>query len=145
MPLPARLRACCSAVWAEDGKPFLAFNAAGALVWGTGTVVLGYLPRNSYSTMEKTFGRAAALIILAIAVAAVITWRIRRHPAHRHTFSPPAEPAAERTTPTDGVPGSGLGLPIVAQAVELHGGTVTPGRSETRGTLLTVRLPAFTT
>ncbi|MFI6267191.1 DedA family protein [Micromonospora sp. NPDC051006] len=73
-------------------RTFLAFNAAGALVWGTGTVVLGYFAGNSYSTIEKTFGRAAALIILAIAVAAVITWRIRRHTAQQHTFSPPAEP-----------------------------------------------------
>jgi membrane protein DedA with SNARE-associated domain len=73
-------------------RTFLAFNAAGAVVWGTSTVALGYLAGNSYSTIEKTLGRATALIILAIAVAAVITWRIRRHTAQRHTFRPPAEP-----------------------------------------------------
>lgn len=73
-------------------RTFLAFNAAGGLVSGIGTVVLGYLAGNSYSTIEKTFGRATALIILAIAVVAVITWWIRRHTAQRHSASAPREP-----------------------------------------------------
>ncbi|MCO1593683.1 DedA family protein [Micromonospora sp. RHAY321] len=81
-------------------RTFLAFNAAGALVWGTGTVVLGYLAGNSYSTVEKTFGRAAALIVLAVAVTAVIAWRIRHHTTQRHTFSSPAEPGG-RARDTD--------------------------------------------
>lgn len=57
---------------------FLAFNAAGGLVWGIGVVLLGYLAGNSYSTVEQTFGRATALIALAVIVIAVVVWRIRR-------------------------------------------------------------------
>jgi membrane-associated protein len=69
---------------------FLAFNAAGGLVWGIGVVLLGYLAGNSYSTVEKTFGRSTALIALAVIAIAVVVWRVRRRrrsdqasPAHR--------------------------------------------------------------
>jgi membrane-associated protein len=62
---------------------FLAFNAAGGLVWGIGVVLLGYLAGNSYSAVEQTFGRATALIALAVIVIAVVAWRIRRRSARR--------------------------------------------------------------
>jgi len=60
---------------------FLAFNAAGGLIWGTAVVLLGYLAGNSYATLEKTFGRATALIVLAVVVIAVVIWRLRRRSA----------------------------------------------------------------
>jgi membrane protein DedA with SNARE-associated domain len=66
---------------------FLAFNAAGGLVWGTAVVLLGYLAGNSYATIEKTFGRATALIVLAVAVIAVVAWRVRRRSARRTSQS----------------------------------------------------------
>ncbi|QNE21321.1 DedA family protein [Kribbella qitaiheensis] len=62
---------------------FLAFNAAGGLVWGTGVVLVGYLAGNSYATVEKTFGRATALIAVTFIVIAYATWRIRRRAARR--------------------------------------------------------------
>ncbi|WP_329477802.1 DedA family protein [Kribbella sp. NBC_01484] len=62
---------------------FLAYNAAGGFIWGTSAVLLGYLAGNSYTTIEKTFGRATALIVLAAAVAAVVIWRIRRRSTRR--------------------------------------------------------------
>jgi two-component system sensor histidine kinase MprB len=46
-----------------------------------------------------------------------------------------------RATAARAMPGSGLGLAIVAQTVARHRGTVTVGRSEAGGALLTVRLP----
>jgi membrane protein DedA with SNARE-associated domain len=58
---------------------FLAYNAAGGLVWGTGFVLLGYLAGNSYAAIEQTVGRWAALIVLTIVIAAVLIWRIRKH------------------------------------------------------------------
>jgi len=64
-------------------RRFLAANAAGGLVWGTGSVLLGYVAANSYAAIQKTLGEATALIILAIAVAAIVVWRIRRHTARR--------------------------------------------------------------
>jgi membrane-associated protein len=62
---------------------FLAYNAAGGVIWGTAAVLLGYLAGNSYATIEKTFGRATALIVLAAVVAAVVIWRIRRRSTRR--------------------------------------------------------------
>jgi membrane protein DedA with SNARE-associated domain len=62
---------------------FLAFNAAGGLIWGTAVVLLGYLAGNSYATIEKTFGRATALIVLAAVIAAVVIWRVRRRSTQR--------------------------------------------------------------
>lgn len=62
---------------------FLAYNAAGGIVWGTGTVVLGYLAGHSYAKVEKTFGRAAALVVLAIVLIAIVVWRVRRHRAEK--------------------------------------------------------------
>ena len=60
-------------------RRFLAYNAAGGIVWGVGVVLLGYLAGNSYTTIEKTFGRAAALAVAALVVIGIIVWRIRRH------------------------------------------------------------------
>jgi membrane-associated protein len=63
---------------------FLAFNAAGGLVWGSGFVLLGYFAGNSYQQVEKTVGRTAALVVLVVVVLGVVTWRIRRHRAETH-------------------------------------------------------------
>ena len=60
-------------------RTFLAFNAAGGLVWGVGFVLLGYLAGNSYATIEKTVGRSAALIVAALVIVGVIVWRVRKH------------------------------------------------------------------
>jgi membrane protein DedA with SNARE-associated domain len=62
---------------------FLAFNAAGGLAWGSVVVLLGYAAGASYATMEKTVGRGSALAVLAIALAALAVWRIRKHLAER--------------------------------------------------------------
>ena len=58
---------------------FLAFNAAGGIVWGIGFTLLGFLAGNSYKTIEKSVGRGAAIAIAAFAVVALIVWRIREH------------------------------------------------------------------
>jgi len=62
---------------------FLAFNAAGGITWGTAVVLLGYAAGASYATIEKTFGRSSALVVLAIAVLALLVWRIRKHRTER--------------------------------------------------------------
>jgi membrane-associated protein len=80
----AFFRATMPALAGTAGMPypkFLAFNAAGGLVWGSAVVLLGHLAGNSYAMLEKTFGRATALIVLAIVVIAVIVWRVRRRSA----------------------------------------------------------------
>jgi len=64
-------------------RRFLAFNAAGGAVWGTGFVLLGYLAGNSYATVEKAVGRGAALAVLALVLLALLTWRLRKRRAER--------------------------------------------------------------
>ena len=58
---------------------FLAFNAAGGVVWGVAVVLIGYIAGASYSTIEKAFGRDAAFIVLGLAVVALVVWQVRRH------------------------------------------------------------------
>ena len=57
---------------------FLAFNAAGGLAWGATVVLLGYAAGASYAQVEKSFGRDAAVVVLAIVLVAVVVWRVRR-------------------------------------------------------------------
>lgn len=56
---------------------FLAYNAAGGLVWGIGFTLLGFLAGNSYKTIEKSVGRGAAIGVAAVVVVALIVWRVR--------------------------------------------------------------------
>ncbi len=58
---------------------FLAFNAAGGIVWGAVVVVGGYLAGASYATVEKAFGRGFAVVLAVLVVAALVTWQVRRH------------------------------------------------------------------
>jgi membrane-associated protein len=71
---------------------FLAFNAAGGLVWGAGFVLLGYLAGNSYETVAKTVGREITAVAIVIAIIAAAIWRIR---------------SARRKQPTRGQPEQG--------------------------------------
>lgn len=57
---------------------FLAYNAAGGVLWGTGTVSLGYLAGASYEAIARLAGNAAAAIAAGIAVIALAVWRVRR-------------------------------------------------------------------
>jgi len=62
---------------------FLIANAAGGLVWGAGFVIAGYLAGNSYKAVERSIGAVAAAVVLVVALAALIVWRIRRARQHR--------------------------------------------------------------
>jgi membrane-associated protein len=62
---------------------FLAYNAAGGIVWGAGVVLLGYLAGNSYAAVERTVGRGLALAAAAIVGVALIVWRVRNHRTER--------------------------------------------------------------
>ena len=57
---------------------FLAFSVAGGLAWGVSSVFIGYAAGDSYTAVEKIFGRAVALLIALIVVAGLVTWQIRR-------------------------------------------------------------------
>lgn len=62
-------------------RRFLAWNAAGGIVWGTAFVLLGYVAGNSYETVARTVGRDAALVVAAFVVIALVVWRVREHRA----------------------------------------------------------------
>jgi len=66
---------------------FLAYNAAGGLLWGAGFVLLGYVAGNSYAKVDKAVGRGAALAVLALVLAALLIWRVRKHQAERRSDS----------------------------------------------------------
>lgn len=57
---------------------FAMYNALGGVVWGLGTVGLGYLAGSSYAAIGKIAGQGAAIVVPLIAVTALIVWRVRR-------------------------------------------------------------------
>lgn len=62
---------------------FLAFNAAGGVVWGTGFVLLGYLAGAGYERIEKIAGRASTgLVVLLVLALAANAMRLRRKERH---------------------------------------------------------------
>jgi membrane-associated protein len=69
---------------------FLAYNAAGGVIWGTSFVLLGHLAGNSYAVVEKAVGRGAALAVLALVVVALVIWQLRRRHAERRSHRQPA-------------------------------------------------------
>jgi membrane-associated protein len=64
-------------------RRFLVANAAGGIVWGVATVLVGFLAGNSYERVEKTFGRGAAIALAAVAVVLLLVWTVRRRRAER--------------------------------------------------------------
>jgi membrane protein DedA with SNARE-associated domain len=70
-------------------RRFLAFNAAGGMVWGVGFTLLGYLAGASYTTVQSYAGRASQVFLGLIALV-VIVLVIR----HRRSERDPEPPAA---------------------------------------------------
>jgi len=58
---------------------FLAYNAAGGIIWGVGFVLLGFLAGNSYEAVAKAAGRDIAVVIGIVVILALIIWRVRSH------------------------------------------------------------------
>ncbi len=78
----AFFRAVMPALAGTSRMPYLRFlrwNALGGLVWGVGYVLLGYLAGNSYATVAHTVGTTTAIVVAAIVVVGLVTWRIVRH------------------------------------------------------------------
>ena len=79
-------------------RRFLVFNALGGLAWGVTFTLVGYLAGNSYAVVEKTVGRAGALVTLAVVLAGLVVWHRRR----RHSDGT-ADGAADGAGPGPGV------------------------------------------
>jgi membrane protein DedA with SNARE-associated domain/membrane-associated phospholipid phosphatase len=93
------LRALLPAIAGQAGYPypkFMAYNAPGAIIWGSGFILLGYVAGGSWHVVEQWAGRAslllAVLVVGAIAVALGARWisghlallRHRRNELLRH-------------------------------------------------------------
>jgi len=68
---------------------FLAFNAAGGILWGTGVVLLGYFVGASYARVERVAGTGAAIVVAVVGVLALLAWRIRTYRSERRSESGP--------------------------------------------------------
>ena len=69
-------------------RKFLAFNAAGGLVWGVTVVLVGYAAGASYQTVEKKLGAGSAIGVAAVVVVAIVVWRVsKHHHEHQHSHS----------------------------------------------------------
>ena len=60
-------------------RRFLAWNAAGGIVWGTAFVMVGDLAGRSYKKIQGTVGHTAAYVVAGLVVIALVVWRIRAH------------------------------------------------------------------
>nr|MBA3233604.1 DedA family protein [Propionibacteriales bacterium] len=74
---------------------FLAYNAAGGLVWGVAVVLVGYFAGESYAKVEQTVGRGVAVAIAGIVLLAFVVWRVRKHSSDRSRTRPPQQVTQE--------------------------------------------------
>ncbi len=72
-------------------RRFLAFNATGGLLWGTGFVLLGYLAGASYRKVEDVVGRASIGVLVVVVVAVIAVHLYRRRAGKRAQAAPPAD------------------------------------------------------
>ena len=68
-------------------RRFVAFNAAGGLIWALGFTLLGFAAGAGYETVERAAGRASELILalIVVAVVALVVRRRRRERDAAHT------------------------------------------------------------
>ncbi len=133
----AFFRAVMPALAGTSGMPyprFLAFNAAGGLVWGAGFVVLGFLAGNSYETVAKIAGRDRAVIIALTAVVVLIIWRLRKARRERTRTG-----ASLRTTHP--VRGQYLRGPLMSAPVRIGDGQTLNTRAGRGYPAITTRAP----
>jgi membrane protein DedA with SNARE-associated domain len=64
-------------------RRFLLFNAVGGLAWGVTFCLVGYLAGNSYAAVERTVGRAGAVLTLVVVLGGLAGWHVRRRRAAR--------------------------------------------------------------
>jgi membrane protein DedA with SNARE-associated domain len=64
---------------------FLAYNAAGGIVWGVGVALLGFFAGNSYERVERLVGRGSAIALVVVVLAALALWHVRRRARDRES------------------------------------------------------------
>ena len=73
---------------------FLAFNAAGGLVWGAGFVLLGFFAGNSYDAVAKAAGQDITAVIVVLGIVGLVVWHLRRSRRARREPEPAASEEA---------------------------------------------------
>lgn len=73
-------------------RRFLAFNAAGGLIWGVGVTLLGYVAGRSYTRVATLLSRSGLVVVAAIVVLALVGWAVRRR-RHRAAARQREDPA----------------------------------------------------
>ncbi|RYP81516.1 DedA family protein [Nocardioides guangzhouensis] len=77
----ALLRALTPALAGMSGMPyrrFLAWNAAGGLLWGAGVTLLGYLAGRSLPLVERSLGGVGLAVASGFVVVGLVAWHRRR-------------------------------------------------------------------
>jgi membrane-associated protein len=67
-----------------DRRHFAVFSAAGAIVWGTLWVLVGFALGLSYTDVTNTFGKASLVVVVAVLVVAGAVVELRRRRGRRH-------------------------------------------------------------
>lgn len=87
----AFLRAVMPALAGLSGMPyprFLAWNAAGGLIWGVGVTLLGFFAGASYQKVEQGLGRGSAVLLTVLVLAALFIAHRRRRARNRSLSTP---------------------------------------------------------
>jgi membrane-associated protein len=64
-------------------RKFLAYNVVGGVLWGIGSVLLGYLVGDSYKMIERLLGPVTAGIVAVLVLAGLVVWSVRRRRRER--------------------------------------------------------------
>jgi membrane-associated protein len=62
-------------------RTFTVYNVVGALIWGVGYCLLGYLAGHAYAVVASRVGAGLAIAIGLLLAAAIAFWAVRRHRA----------------------------------------------------------------
>lgn len=73
-------------------RKFLAYNVVGGVVWGIGSVLLGYLVGDSYKMIERVLGPVTAGIVAVLVIAGLVVWSVRRRRRERRADELAARP-----------------------------------------------------
>ncbi len=83
----AFLRAVMPAMAGASAMPyrrFLAFNAAGGLLWGVAVTLGGYFAGQSFQLVQHSLGGASAVLLAGIVAALLFGWHRRRRRGRAH-------------------------------------------------------------
>jgi membrane-associated protein len=95
-------------------RSFVIYDVIGAVVWGVGYCLVGFLAGSAYSAVESKVGTALAIAVAAVVVAALAAWSVRRHRVAARAMageeSTPGPISGQSDEPGDAKPGGPGGL-----------------------------------